>query len=84
MNDQVFRHHQMLIRALKRTRSPESSAVLQATLALEIAEAMETAASELVNALLMRIRATPGWLTLNANVSDLQSTLKVLQAEISR
>ena len=74
----------MLIRALKRTRSPESSAVLQATLALEIAEAMETAASELVNALLMRIRATPGWLTLNANVSDLQSTLKVLQAEISR
>ena len=71
----------MLIRPFKRARSPE---LLRDPLALKIAEAMETAASQFLNAMLKKIRDTPGWLKLNESIADLQSTLEVLEGEISR
>ena len=70
-----------MFRTFKRARSPE---LLRDALALKIAEAMDTAASEFLNAVLQKIRDTPGWLKLDESIADLQRSLKVLEGEISR
>lgn len=57
---------------------------LHATLALEIAKDVDNAASKLVEALMMKIRSTPGWITLETNASELQCALQTIQATRSR